>query len=178
MSGRNSQVARIYALFDILEGSPSGFTVTELHSRVITRGHEASKRTIYRDIEALAIAGFPLFPEGEDESTQRWKLERKAKVTQYFMLSARELFALFLARGALTPLQSTPFYSDLQGIFNKLEEKLGKRQSEFLNSLQSELKFEGGPQWGLGLNPDVLDKKSLHASLGLITFIIQRVVST
>lgn len=157
MAGRNSQISRIYALFDILEGSTSGYTVSELHQKAADRGHEASKRTIYRDLEALAKAGFPLFPEGDDESSQRWRLERKAKVNQYFMLSARELFALYLARGALTPLRETPFYQDLQSIFQKLEEKFGTKQAEYFSSLEQELKFEAGPAWGLGVNPEVLE---------------------
>jgi hypothetical protein len=157
MAGRNSQVARILCLLDILDSVSDGLTVTDMWEKLTSRGHKEGKRTIYRDLDALSQAGFPLFPDSEDQSTQRWKLERNTRINQYFILSAKELFALFLARGALTPLQSTPFYEDLQGIFNKLEEKLGKKQIEYLNSMQSELKFEPGPQWGLGLNPDILD---------------------
>ena len=157
MAGRNSQVARILTLLDILDGSTDGLTVSELWEKLVSRGHDAGKRTIYRDLEALSQAGFPLFPDGEESAHQKWKLERSTRINQYFVLSAKELFALFLARGALTPLQSTPFYEDLSGIFQKLEEKLGKKQIEYIKSLETEMKFEPGPQWGLGLSPDVLD---------------------
>ena len=157
MPGRNSQVARIYCLLDVLEQTTSGLTVAELHAKALERGHEAGKRTIYRDLEALSQAGFPLFPDQADENSQRWRLERKTKINQYFVLTARELFALFLARGALTPLQSTPFYEDLKSVFSKLEERLGSRQSDYFNSLGTELKFEPGPQWGLSLNPEILE---------------------
>ncbi|NBR14444.1 MAG: hypothetical protein EBU01_07660 [Crocinitomicaceae bacterium] len=67
------------------------------------------------------------------------------------------MIALFLARGALTPLQHTPFYEDLESIFKKLEERLGARQIEYLESLEAELKFEPGPAWGLGISPDILE---------------------
>ena len=157
MAGRNSQIARILTLLDVLDCSTEGHTVSELWERLSSRGHDAGKRTVYRDLEALSQAGFPLMPDGEESAIQKWKLERNTRINQYLVLSARELFALFLARGALTPLQSTPFFNDLQTIFQKLEEKLGKKQIDYLESLQNEMKFEPGPQWGLGLNPDVLD---------------------
>lgn len=157
MKGRNAQVARILSILDFLEGTQGGLSVAEIHEKLSLRGHEASKRTIYRDLEALAQAGFPLFPEGEGEAQTRWRLERNTKIHQYLVLSAKELFALFLARGALTPLQHTPFYQDLESIFKKLEERLGARQIEYLESLEAELKFEPGPAWGLGISPDILE---------------------
>jgi predicted DNA-binding transcriptional regulator YafY len=156
MTGRNSQVARIYCLLNILENSRDSHTVKELHERVTELGHEVGKRTIYRDLEALSQAGFPLFPEGDGEA-QQWKLERNTNINQYFVLTARELFALYLARGMLTPLSSTPFYADLNSIFNKLESRLGGKQAEHLAALENEFKFEPGPQWGLGLNPEILE---------------------
>ena len=157
MKGRNAQVSRILTILDLLEKSSMGLSVSEIHEKLEGREHSASKRTIYRDLEALAQAGFPLFPEGEDENNTRWKLEKDTKINQYFALSAKELFALFLARGALTPLQSTPFYQDLEGIFTKLEDKLGQKQIHYLKQLESEMRFEPGPAWGLGINPEILE---------------------
>ena len=94
MAGRNSQIARILALLDILDGSTDAQTVLELWEKLSSRGHEAGKRTVYRDLEALSQAGFPLMPDGDESNNQRWKLERNARINQYFVLSARELFAL------------------------------------------------------------------------------------
>lgn len=162
MSGRNSQVARILCILDLLDGNPNGLSVAEIHNKISERNHSASKRTIYRDLEALAMAGFPLFPDNEDEQRQKWTLERNTRINQYLVLSARELFALFLARGMLTPLSATPFYQDLQNIFQKLEQKLGEKQVDYISSLQEEMKFEAGPQWGLGLNPEVLELYELR----------------
>lgn len=168
MPGRNAQVARIYAILDLLEQTPGGLSVAEITERVSDRGHEASKRTVYRDLEALSQAGFPLFPEDgkTDDGGTRWVLEKKAKINQYLVLSARELFALYLARGVLVPLKSTPFYEDLESIFQKFEEKLGSKHRQHLQSLSAELKFEPGPQWGLGLNPDILETVRAACSEG------------
>ena len=157
-STRNSQVARILCLLDVMESAPSdGYTVSELYEKVSSRGHVFKPRTAYRDLDALAQAGFPLFPKGDDENTQRWILERKTKINQYFSMTPSELFALYIARGVLAPLRDTPFYNDLQSIFTKLEARLGLRQSEYFDSFKSELKFEPGPQWGLGISPEVLE---------------------
>ncbi|NBT36498.1 MAG: WYL domain-containing transcriptional regulator, partial [Betaproteobacteria bacterium] len=167
MKGRNAQVARILTILDLLDGaSTSGLSVSEIHDRIAERGHEASKRTVYRDLEALAQAGFPLFPEGEGESESRWRLDRTTRIHEYLVLTARELFALFLARGALKPLEHTPFYQDLEGIFDKLEERLGKKQLQYLESLDAELKFEPGPAWGLALNPELLETLRAACSEG------------
>ncbi len=78
-------------------------------------------------------------------------------MNDYFILNARELFALYLARGALTPLKETPFFQDLESIFVRLEQRLGGKQAEYFQGLQQELKFEAGPAWGLGLDPNVLE---------------------
>ena len=166
MAGRNNQVARIFAVLDILEGSPEPLLVSEIHKRTEERGFSESKRTIYRDLEALALAGFPLFPDSDQETNQKWSLERTAKITQYLILTARELFALFVARGALKPLESTPFYEDIEKVFTKLEQKLGIKQSEYLETLDDEIRFEPGPKWGLGINPDILDTVRTACSKG------------
>lgn len=159
MPGRNSQVARIYAILTILEGAPQGLTVPEIQSRLESRGHEAGRRTIYRDIEALEAAGFPL-QEHSDESAgtaARWKLERHTTVNQHLILNTRELVALYLAKGVLTPLTGTPFYEDLTSVFNKIEEKLGERSRAHLQEIANDMQFQPGPRWGLGLDPDVLE---------------------
>jgi predicted DNA-binding transcriptional regulator YafY len=167
MKGRNGQVSRILSILDLFDGTPSGLTVNEVHERLKERGHKAERRTVYRDIEALSQAGFPLFSDpGENESANKWRLERTTRINQYLALTTRELFALFLSRGALKPLSGTPFFEDLESIFNKLEEKLGEKQRDYLDELSQDLKFEPGPQWGLGLSPETLDTVQAACSEG------------
>lgn len=158
MPGRNSQVARIYALLDILDGSGRGLTVVDLTSRLEDRGHSASRRTVYRDLEALEQAGFPLVAEGDgDSQAALWRLNRVARINEHLVLTSRELLALFLAKGVLTPLKDTPFYEGLDSVFKKLEERIGSRNQGFLGELSREITFEPGPRWGLGIDPDVLE---------------------
>jgi predicted DNA-binding transcriptional regulator YafY len=159
MSGRNSQISRIYALLNVLEGAPQGLTVAELTSRVNERGHEASKRTVYRDLEALSSAGFAVSPQGNpsDTNATRWVLERLTRIGQHFVLSSRELLALYIARGVLTPLKDTPFFQDLDATFKKIELRLGSKGCDYFTELAQEFRFEPGPRWGLGLDPDLLE---------------------
>ncbi len=158
MSGRNSQVIRIYKILNLLEGAPQGLTVGEIESRLKERGLEVSKRTIYRDLDAISEIGFPLTEEkGIDENANRFILQENTRINGTLVLSIKELFALFLARGMLKPLEGTPFYDDLTSVFSKIEEKLGTRQKSYLKDFQSEWSFEPGPKWGLGLDPDLLE---------------------
>ena len=160
MPGRNAQVSRIYAILNLLEGSPHGLTVSEITSKMEERSHGASKRTIYRDLEALASAGFPLFPKGEGEADSpatRWVLERTAKIDKYLVLTPRELVGLYLTRSVLAPLRDTPFFEDLERMFKKIELKLGTKANEHLQELSNDIRFEPGPRWGLGVFPDLLD---------------------
>lgn len=180
MPGRNAQVSRIYAILDMLEQTPGGLSAAEIAGRIADKGHQATKRTVYRDLEALNQAGFPLFPHDEKSEAggTRWVLEKKARVSQYLVLSARELFALYLAKGALTPLKNTPFYEDLESIFIKFEEKLGTTHRDYIRSLGDELKFEPGPQWGLGLNPDALETVRAACAEGHVLTCVYSSVNT
>lgn len=158
MKGRNSQVTRIYRILAILEGAPQGLTVLDLADRLHERGFEVGKRTVYRDLDALRAAGFPLDEKGKsDDQGTRWTLEKNTRVNGYLILSVRELFALYLARAAMTPLKETPFYEDVVSVFDKIDDKLGLKGQAFLAELSQDLHFEPGPRWGLGLNPDIME---------------------
>ncbi len=159
MAGRNSQVSRIYRILLILEGAPQGLTIAEIESRVRDRDYVVSERTIRRDLDALDAAGFPLqrHKDGDDRDGMRFVLESHTRVSRSLVLSNLELMALYMARGVLEPLRDTPFYQDLATVFSKIEEKIGTKAKEHFAELASEFRFEPGPRWGLGLNPDTLE---------------------
>lgn len=173
MRGPKAQIARILSIFDLLEIKTDGLSITQIHDELSSRGHDASPGTLSRDLDVLIQAGFPLIAEVDDSGTSKnpntlWRLSRTPRINPYLMLNARELFALFLARGALKPLENTPFYEDLQSIFGKLEEKLDFRQMEYLETREAELRFDPGPAWGLGLNPDILETLRAACNAGRI----------
>lgn len=70
--GRYSQVARVIKLLSILSSSKEGLSTQEIHKR-LEDYFPIGRRSIYRDLEALDAAGFPVisFRNGEEV---RWKL--------------------------------------------------------------------------------------------------------
>lgn len=145
-------------ILNILERAAHGLSVSDITSRLNDRFFEVTKRTVYRDLDALRAAGFPLDEKGsDDENATRWALDRQAKVAQYLVLESRELLGLYLAQNMLMPLRDTPFFEDLQSLFSKIEQKLGGKAKEHLDEMQSEIRFEAGPSWGLGTDPIVIE---------------------
>jgi predicted DNA-binding transcriptional regulator YafY len=63
---RGDQLARQWRIIRAIEASPTGLTVAEIAKR-----EETGIRTIYRDLEALQVAGFPLYNE-KVENANRW----------------------------------------------------------------------------------------------------------
>lgn len=159
MQGRNAQVARIYRILNLLEGSPQGLSAAEIKARLSERDFDVSKRTIYRDLEALCEAGFPVFPTEttSDENATRWVLEGRTKVGQYLAFSIQELFALHLVRGMLAQLKDTPVHTDFERAFQKIEDKLGTSHREYLDELSMGVRFDQSTSWAQGLDADTLE---------------------
>jgi hypothetical protein len=62
---RGDQLARQWRVIRAIEASPNGLTVAEVAQR-----EETGIRTIYRDLEALQAAGFPLYTEKVERATK------------------------------------------------------------------------------------------------------------
>ncbi|MEK6707099.1 MAG: WYL domain-containing protein [Bdellovibrionota bacterium] len=158
MRGRYAQLSRVLTILARLEGAPHGLTVSEMHDRLADEGFKVDKRTVYRDLQALESLAF-LYPDESpgDEGGARWKIHRTMKVGRTLSLEMRELFALYVAKNVLLPLKETPLYTDLERVFKKIEATLGEKCRDYLGTLSSEVHFEPGPLWGLGIEPDVID---------------------
>ena len=63
---RGDQLARQWRVIRAIESSSNGLTVAEIAKR-----EETGLRSIYRDLEALQSAGFPLYTEKVDKAN-RW----------------------------------------------------------------------------------------------------------
>jgi predicted DNA-binding transcriptional regulator YafY len=81
---RGDQLARERGIFREFEASPNGLPVTEIAQR-----EETGIRTIYRDLEALQAAGFPLYTE-RTEKANGWAFidTFKFKIPPPFTLGA------------------------------------------------------------------------------------------
>lgn len=123
---RNDQVARIYNILLILEYAPHGITVRGLCERLNERGHEAGVRTVYRDLNALRKAGFPLHEKGTDaDNATRWILERKTNVTRAVPLTNDESAILSQFCQVLKTQVPAEKQAVVMGLLGKIASQLG-----------------------------------------------------
>lgn len=83
-----------------LEASRLGLTVPELHDAIEA---DCDQRTLYRDIEALEQAGFPLH---KDEESKRWRLLEPREGGWVVPLAPTELIALALSESLFAHAQA------------------------------------------------------------------------
>lgn len=69
---------------------------------------EANTRTIYRDLQALQYAGFPIYTEREGNQSL-WKLISKPGISNVFPFTLTELMSLHFCRDMLAGLEGTVF---------------------------------------------------------------------
>lgn len=149
---------RYFAILNLLERAPHGLVVRDLYERLRDE-HPADERTYRRDLENLEYLGYLVsFLDPADEMrANRYRINRTLQAGKPLNLNLRELLALYVARNTLSPLKDTQFYKDLQGVFNKIEKLLGSKYQAHLAELSSEVRFEVGPRWGLGINSTLFD---------------------
>src|ERR671919_442398 len=116
---RNSEVIRQWEILREIDGARVGITIAKLAA---SRG--VHQRTIRRDIEALSVAGFPLYDDKVNGSTV-WKLRTKPfRALEETGLGVIELCALYFSRTLLTMLAGVPLGEDAERAFVKIERAL------------------------------------------------------
>jgi predicted DNA-binding transcriptional regulator YafY len=127
-SKQYSQAARLHDTIRLIE-SRHGISIDEL-----VEGSGVNRRTIHRDLNAIAEAGYPL--------TAEWAGDRKLfrfitgfKDVPPIGFSLQELLTLYFLRSHLETLQGTPFHDDLENIFRKINSVLPPRYAAHLERL-------------------------------------------
>jgi len=128
---RGDQLARQWRIIRAIEASLNGLTVAE-----IARREETGIRTIYRDLEALQAAGFPLYTEKVNK-TNRWAFidTYKFKVPSPFTLS--ELMSLYFYKDLVRVFKGTPFHDSIDSVFKKIQSTLPPQAIAYLDQMQS-----------------------------------------
>ena len=111
--GTKRQVVRILNVVRILERHPQGISTEAVHRELQREGFKASKRTVYRDLEAVEEAHFPLEREERDDGQHVWKFSPVTVVSGKVQISYDEIVALYIAKETLEPLRPTVFYKDI-----------------------------------------------------------------
>jgi len=126
-----SQAARLHDVIRLLEAR-YGATVDELAEEC-----EVNRRTVYRDLQAIVDAGYPLIREQEPDGRTLYRFLTGFKKIPPITFSLEELMTLYLSRGQLAFLEGTPFQEDLDAIFGRLRSGLPPRSVAHLERIAS-----------------------------------------
>jgi predicted DNA-binding transcriptional regulator YafY len=133
---RHSEIVRQWRILLALESRARGLTLAEAQE---IAGDGVSDRTIRRDLDALAQAGFPI-ETGKRDGKTVYQLNRevfRGVAAAGFSLS--ELCALHLSRTVLTAVAGGPFRESLASAFGKLYEALPPSMWKFIDGLPDAL---------------------------------------
>ncbi|MCD6186582.1 MAG: WYL domain-containing protein, partial [Desulfuromusa sp.] len=129
MPKKYSQASRLHDLIRILEAR-YGATVDELVEEC-----QVTRRTIYRDLQAILDAGYPLVSERQADGYVLYSFISGFSKMPPITFSLEELMTLYLCRGQLEFLQGTPFQDDLEAIFTRIHSNLPPRSVAHLERI-------------------------------------------
>ena len=126
---RGNQLIRQWQLLRTIEASRRGLTAVELHEEVADLG---SPRTVYRDLEVLQAAGFPLYQEQQG----RWRILDPSEGGTLLPVQPTEVMALLLSEQMMEPLTGSELGEPLRRLRSKLSAMLGPRGREYVEQLR------------------------------------------
>ena len=124
-----SQAARLHDVIRILEAR-YGATVDDLVEEC-----GVTRRTVYRDLNAIREAGYPLVSEPDVGGKTVYRFISGFKKIPPITFSLEELMTLYLCRGQLDFLRGTPFQDDLNAIFGRIRSSLPPRSVAHLERI-------------------------------------------
>ncbi len=130
---RGDQLGRQWRMIQTLLSSTQGISVAYLADEL-----ECHPRTVYRDLEALQIAGFPIYNERVDGKSL-WSVLDTVKKHFPIPLTLTELMALYFSRDMVKVLHDTVFYESLESLFQKIKTTLPPESITFLQNIQQTL---------------------------------------
>lgn len=130
---RGEQLARQWRIIQTLMRAKEGKTVSDLADELACR-----QRTIYRDLEALQFAGFPIY-NARKNGKKSWGLLDTVKDAFPIPLSLTELLALYFSRDMMKVLENTYFYDAIESFFNKIKTTLSPEYVRYLTRISDSL---------------------------------------
>ena len=128
---------RLFAIAEYLRGRRTGIVADELAERF-----DVTVRTIYRDLDSLRAADFPL--QAERGRGGGYALDRNYNLPPV-NFNAREAAVLILAGRWLVDMRLVPFVETLKGALDKVRSALPAREQRVLVRLRETLSFTGVP---------------------------------
>ncbi len=151
---RGDQLARQWKIIQTLLASRQGKSAAEL-ATVVGCGW----RTVYRDLEALQAAGFPLYTE-KTAGRSTWSLLDTVGKNIPLPLSPTELMALYFSRSMMGVLRDTVFYDSLESLFEKIKATLAPEYLAYLSRIEQSLTVISKPYRRVGKLRDMIERIS------------------
>jgi predicted DNA-binding transcriptional regulator YafY len=130
---RGDQLARQWRIIQKLVASKYGKTVADL-----VKEENCHPRTIYRDLEALQEAGFPIYSERID-GKGLWSVVEEYKHKMPVPFTLTELMAFYFSRDLVSVFKGTVFYESLESLFQKIKTTLPPESLAYLDKVEQTL---------------------------------------
>jgi len=138
---RGEQLARTWQIIKRLEAQRSrGLTIDELCDE-----GGWNRRTLYRDIQALEEAGFPIEKESCDGRVY-YRFTRAFRESLPLHFSLTELVALTFSQDLMQVLKGTFFYDSIESALAKIKSILPVKALEYLNQIEASMHMGFSPQ--------------------------------
>lgn len=162
---RGDQLARQWQLIQRLARSRAGVGLDELAEDL-----GCVRRTVYRDLDALQYAGFPVVSERRDGRVYYRFLDRFGLGDVPF--TPDEVLALVFGEDLLRPLEGTVFHDSVRSAIQKIRAALGPEVAGFVTRLGEAFRVVPGPHKRYAsyrdviqvLNEAVLARRSVRMS--------------
>lgn len=132
---RGDQLGRQWKIIQTLIASRNGKSAAELSDEL-----DCSPRTLYRDLQALQIASFPIYTERVNGKSL-WSLLDTVKHQIPVPFNLTELMALYFSRDMLKVFKNTVFYDSLESLFEKVKTTLPPESKTYLNNVENTLQL-------------------------------------
>ena len=147
---RGDQLARQWKIIQTLSSSRSGKSVPGL-----AKDLNCHTRTVYRDLEALQTAGFPVYTDTVGGKSI-WSLLDTATKNIPIPFNLTELMALYFSRGMMGTLKDTVFYDSLESLFDKIKTTLPPEYIVYLERIEQSLSVIAKPYKEYGKIRDII----------------------
>lgn len=128
---RGNQIARQWRILRLLEGARDGLSARELHDQL---DRQVSERTIFRDLQHLQDAGFPL-----REHRGRWCVLAGHEGGYIVPVGPTELLALLFSEELLAPIRSAEVVCALSELREKVTAMLAPTARAYAAEIKQHL---------------------------------------
>ncbi len=149
---RGDQLARQWKILQKLSVSRYGKSASELADSL-----ECHPRTVYRDLHALQVAGFPIYSE-TISGKNFWAILDDLKHHIPIPFTLTELLALHFSRDMLKSFRDTVLHDPLESLFKKVKTTLPPKSHSYLNELRQTLQVRLPPQQAHGKYKEIINQ--------------------